>query len=79
MTIGATEQRKGQAIFSLFNLGCIPRSKMVESKLKRLHGIRRVSVDYVTDTVHVDYDPGLVTADAIRSFLGKLGQNTNRK
>lgn len=75
MTISASEQRNGEAIFSMFNLGCVSCSNIVEGKLKELHGIKNVEVDYVTDTVHVDFDPGLVTVDAIRAFLAKLGQN----
>jgi copper chaperone CopZ len=79
MTIAATEQRKAEAIFSLFNLRCVSCSNVVESKLKKLHGIKKVSVDCVTDTVHIEFDPTLVTTDAIRAFLTKLGQKSKRR
>jgi Cu+-exporting ATPase len=79
MTITATDQRKAQAIFSLFNLGCVSCSSIVEDKLKKVHGIKRASVDYVTETVQVDFDPQLLTADTIRAFLTKLGQRGKRR
>ncbi len=76
MTIGATEQRNAQATFSLANLGGVSSSNIVEGRLKELHGIKKASVDYVTDAVDVDFYPSLVTADAIRAFLTKLGERT---
>ena len=67
-------QSKAQAIFSLFNLGCEPSPSIVEHKLRTYEGIKRVTVDYVTDTVLVDFDPEIVTADVIRSYMTKLAQ-----
>ena len=51
-------------------------SNIVEHKLRKLHGIKRVTVDYVTDTVLVDFDPEVVTTQAIRTHMTKLGQAT---
>ena len=79
MTISAPQQGKAHGIFSLFNLGCVPCSSIVEDKLKKLHGVKKASVDYVTDTVQVDFDPRLLTGDAIRAFLINLGQSTKRR
>jgi copper chaperone CopZ len=64
-----------KAIFSLFNLGCSACSGIIERRLRKLSGINGVTVDYVTDTVLVDYDPATITTDEIRRFLGKLGYN----
>lgn len=69
-----TGQRKAQAIFSLFNLGYEPFPKTVERKLKAYEGIKRVTTDYVTDTILVDFDPGIVTTDTIRSYLTRMGK-----
>jgi len=75
MSSMATDNRKGtaEAIFSLFNLGCSSCSGIIERKLKKLSGIKGVTVNYVTDTVLVDYDPGHLTAEDIRTFIKKLG------
>jgi copper chaperone CopZ len=64
-----------EAIFSLFNLGCSSCSRMVEGRLRKLHGITNVNVDYVTDTVVVGYDPKRLTTDDIRAFMKKVGHD----
>jgi copper chaperone CopZ len=61
-----------EAIFSLFNLGCSSCSGMLEGRLKGLHGITAVNMNYVTDTVVVDYDPNRLTTDDIRAFMKKV-------
>ncbi len=70
-----TESRKvtAQAIFSLFNLGCSSCSAIIERKLKKVPGVNDVTVNYVTDTVLVNYDNDRVTTEEIREFMRKLG------
>ena len=75
MTARTRKQAKAQAIFSLLNLGCVPCSHIVEGKLEEFQGVKRVTVDYVTGTVLVNFDPDVVTTEAIRTYLMKLGQN----
>jgi copper chaperone CopZ len=48
---------------------------MIEGRLRKLHGIRNVNVDYVTDTVVVGYDPTRLTTDDIRAFMKKVGHD----
>ncbi len=38
-------------------------------------GIEEAVVNYVTDTVSVDYDPTQVGMDDIRTFMRKLGDD----
>lgn len=75
----ASPQTRGhenaEGIFSLFNLGCSGCSAIVERRLKKLSGIKDVTVNYVTDTVHVSYDPMKITTDDIHQFLKKLGHD----
>lgn len=68
-----------RAIFSLFNLGCSACSAVIEKKLKKLGGIRDVSVNYITDTILVDYDPSRLTSQDIRALIKKLGYDTIEK
>jgi Cu+-exporting ATPase len=75
MTVKTSEQGKAQAIFSLFNLGCLSCPNIVERRLRKFEGIKRVAVNYVTDTVLVDFDPEVVTTEAIRTYMTKLGRN----
>jgi len=76
MTVAATKNKPaGKAIFSLFNLGCCSCAAVIESRLKKLPGMIDVTVNYVTDTVLIIYDPTRLTVDAIRTFMKKLGQD----
>ncbi len=64
-----------EAIFSLFNLGCSSCPGIIEGRLRKLHGVRSVNVDYVTDTVVVGYDPSRLTSDDIRAFMKKVSHD----
>jgi copper chaperone CopZ len=81
MTATVTEKQrsKAEAIFSLFNLGCSSCSSLVERKLKKLPGIKNVTVSNLTDTVLVDYDPEQLNTEEIRLFIRKLGYETGVK
>jgi len=57
----------------LFNLGCSSCSAIIERKLRNLPGIEGVVVNYVTDTVWVNYDSGHLAAEDIRTFIRRLG------
>lgn len=71
------EETAGQAIFSLFTLGCSSCSRVIERKLPKLRGIKKVAVNYITDTVFVEYDPSEVTTESIRAFMKKLGYDAS--
>lgn len=73
------DETAGQAIFSLFNLGCSSCSRVIERKLKKLAGIKNVTVNYVTDTVFVGYDPRLLSTEQIRASIRKLGYEARVK
>lgn len=78
-TITENKQLRAQAIFSIFNLGCSSCSVIIERKLRKLAGIKNVSVNYVTDTVLVNYDPRRLTTEEIRSFIRGLGYEAGVK
>jgi copper chaperone CopZ len=64
-----------EAIFSLFNLGCSSCSGIIEGRLRELHGITDANVNYVADTVIVNYDPNRLTTDDIRAFMKKVSHD----
>jgi copper chaperone CopZ len=68
-----TSKASAKAVFSLFNLGCSFCSAVIERKLRNLPGIEDPVVNYVTDSVWVNYDPEHLTAEDIRTFIRKLG------
>jgi copper chaperone CopZ len=64
----------GNAIFSLYTLGC--SSGLLERKLKKVPGIAEVNVNSVADIVEVKFDPRKIKSDEIRTFVKKLGSDT---
>lgn len=76
---GAAGKASARAIFSLYNLGCSSCSVVIERKLGKMSGIRDVAVNYVTDTVLVDFDPSLLTAEEVRGMIKKLGYDALEK
>ena len=64
-----------EAILSLFNLGCSSCPGIIEGRLRKLHGIKNVNVDFVTGTVVVGYDPSRLTTDDIRAFMKKVSHD----
>ena len=79
MTSDATESKTAKAVFSLFNLGCSSCFAVIERRLRNLPGIKGAVVNYVTDTVWVNYDPEHLEAEDIRTFIRKLGYETEAK
>ena len=61
-------QPVGNAIFSLYT----HESSGVESKLKKVHGITEVYINYVADVVEVKFDPTKIKSEDIRLFMKKL-------
>jgi len=41
-----------------------------------MSGIKNVTVNYVTDTVLVNYDPARVSTEDIRTFMKRLGYDS---
>ena len=63
--------RRTDAIFSLLHLDCSPSSQ-IERKLRKVSGIKKVTVDFVSNTVLVSYDPDQITTQDIRNFIEKI-------
>jgi copper chaperone CopZ len=72
-------QPLGNAIFSLYTLGCSSYSGLLERKLKKVPGIAEVNVNWVADIVEVKFDPGKIKSDEIRAFMKKLGSDTGQR
>ena len=70
-TIAQTGKRTADAVFSLFNLnGCSCHT--IKLRLKKLKGVREVTVDYVTNNILVRFDPDRLTSNDIREYLRKI-------
>jgi copper chaperone len=64
-----------KAYFRIVGMYCISCKSVVERQLKDESGIRRIDVDYMTDSVVVEFDPSIISKEEIRDRLEKSGYN----
>jgi Cu+-exporting ATPase len=62
-----------KAFFKILGLYCITCKPIIEKQLKHEKGIKRISIDYMTDSVIVEFDQSILTKDKIKTMLDKSG------
>ncbi|MDQ4074029.1 MAG: cation transporter [Thermoproteota archaeon] len=59
--------------FKVVGMYCITCKPIAEKQLKDEKAIKKVDVNYMTDSIVVEFDPVLITKEQIRSRLEKSG------
>ncbi|HYP43529.1 MAG TPA: heavy-metal-associated domain-containing protein [Candidatus Nitrosocosmicus sp.] len=62
-----------RAYFKVVGMYCITCKPIVERQLKDEDAIKKIGVDYMTDSVVVDYDSALINKEEIKERLEKSG------
>jgi copper chaperone len=62
-----------KALFRIVGMYCVSCKPVVEKQLKGENGIKKIDIDYVTDSVIVEFDPVLITKEQIKKKLEKSG------
>ena len=62
-----------KALFKVVGMYCITCKPIVEKQLKGEDAIKKIGVDYMTDSVVVDYDSALINKEEIKERLEKSG------
>lgn len=62
-----------RAYFKVVGMYCITCKPIVEKQLKDEDAIKKIGVDYMTDSVVVDYDSALINKEEIKERLEKSG------
>jgi Cu+-exporting ATPase len=62
-----------RAYFKVVGMYCITCKSIVEKQLKDEDAIKKIGVDYMTDSVVVDYDSTLINKEEIKERLEKSG------
>lgn len=72
------ERLKSEAhiILSYLTPGHVIPSGKLERQLRKLKGVREITINHLSHTVKIRYDPHLVTAEKMRSILKKLGSRS---
>ena len=62
-----------KALFRIVGMYCFSCKPIVEKQLKNEDGIKKIDIDYMTDSVVVAFDPVLITKEQIKKKLEKSG------
>ena len=64
-----------KAYFKVVGMYCISCKSIVGRQLTNESGIKRIDVDYMTDSVIIEFDPSVITKEEIKGRLEKSGYN----
>jgi copper chaperone len=64
-----------RGLFKVVGMYCSTCKLIVEKQLKDEKGVKNIGINYLTDSVIIDYDPLLITKEQIKNKLGKSGYN----
>ena len=64
-----------RALFKVVGMYCTNCKPIVEKQLKDEKAVKSFIIDYMTDSVIVDFDPSLITKEEIKNRLEKSGYN----
>lgn len=62
-----------KALFRIVGMYCVSCKPVVVKQLKGEKGIKKIDIDYMTDSVIVEFDPVLITKEQIKKKLEKSG------
>jgi copper chaperone CopZ len=64
-----------RALFKVVGMYCTNCKPIVEKQLKYEKAVKSINIDYMTDSVIVDFDPLLIMKEEIKNRLEKSGYN----
>ena len=67
-----------KALFRVVGMYCTTCKPIVEKQLKGEQAIKKIDIDYMTDSVIVEYDPSLITKEEIKKRLENSGYQFSR-
>lgn len=62
-----------RAYFKVVGMYCTSCKPIVEKQLKNEEGVKKIDIDYMTDSVVVEFEPTLLTKDGIKERLERSG------
>jgi copper chaperone len=65
--------KKDKALFKVIGMYCITCKPIVEKQLKDVEAVKKIDIDYMTDSVIVEFDSSLITREEIKNKLEKSG------
>jgi Cu+-exporting ATPase len=68
-----------KALFKVVGMYCTTCKPIVEKQLKDEEAVKKIDIDYITDSVVVEFDPSLITKEEIKNKLERSGYKFVRK
>ncbi|WP_226986995.1 heavy-metal-associated domain-containing protein [Candidatus Nitrososphaera evergladensis] len=68
-----------KALFKVVGMYCTTCKPIVEKQLKGEQAIKKIDLDFMTDSVIVEYDPALITKEEIKQRLERSGYQFVRR
>lgn len=65
--------RTEKARFKVVGMYCTTCKPIVENQLKGNQAIKKIDIDFMTDSVIVEYDPDMITKEKIKERLQNSG------
>ena len=65
--------RTEKAIFKVVGMYCVACKPIVEKQLKNEVAVKKIDIDYMTDSIVVEFDSLLITKEEIKNRLEKSG------
>jgi copper chaperone len=62
-----------KALFKVVGMYCTTCKPIVEKQLKDEEAVKKIDIDYMTDSVIVEFDPLLITKEQIKDRLERSG------
>ena len=66
-------EKTEKAFFKVVGMYCTSCKPIVEKQLKNEQAVKKIDIDYMTDSVIVEFDPSLITKQEIKERLEKSG------
>jgi Cu+-exporting ATPase len=62
-----------KALFKVVGMYCTTCKPIVEKQLRNEGAVKKIDIDYMTDSVVVEFDPSFITKQEIKDRLEKSG------
>ena len=62
-----------KAFFKVVGMYCTSCKPIVEKQLKNERAVKKIDIDYMTDSVIIEFDPSLISKEKIKDRLEKSG------
>ena len=68
-----TMTKTEKALFRVVGMYCVSCRPIVEKQLRDEQAVKKIDIDYMTESVIVEYDPSLITKQEMKDRLEKSG------